>query len=188
LIKACRLLKDWGVSFHCEIVGSGPLAASLDQYIVNLGLEKTVRLRGQMPQQELRVHYLKAMLFALPCVVAANGDRDILPNVLKEAMAVGVPVVTTQLGGIEELVTHEETGLLAPAGNIETLAKSLQRLLTNAELRQRLANRARRVIEERFNLGVNFAPLRQLLCEMVEERASREIQHQKTERAMGRCA
>jgi glycosyltransferase involved in cell wall biosynthesis len=180
LIKACRLLKDWGVNFNCEIVGSGPLGASLDDCIAKLGLEKWVRLRGQRPHQELGNHYLNAMVFALPCVVAANGDRDILPNVLKEAMAIGVPVVTTRLKGIEELVTHEETGLLTNPGDIEGLAKSLQRLLTDPELRQRLADQARRLIEERFNLQVNFGRLRQLLGEMIEERAVPNIQHQKT--------
>jgi glycosyltransferase involved in cell wall biosynthesis len=180
LIKACRLLKDWGVSFNCEIVGSGPLGASLDECIANLGLEKTVKLRGQRPHRELGHHYLKAMVFALPCVVADNGDRDILPNVLKEAMAVGVPVVTTRLEGIDELVTHEETGLLIKPGDIEGLAKCLQRLLTDAELRRRLADRARQLIEERFNLQTNFATLRKLLGEMIEERAGTVLQSQKT--------
>jgi glycosyltransferase involved in cell wall biosynthesis len=151
----------------------------LERCVAKLGLEKWVSLRGQMPRQELRHHYLKALLFVLPCVVAANGDRDILPNVLKEAMAVGVPVVTTQLGGIEELVAHEKTGLLVPAGDVEALAKALQRLLTDVELRQRLANQARRVIEERFNLEVNFDPLRCLLSEMVEERAGLSIQNER---------
>jgi len=180
LIQACRMLKDWGVSFNCEIVGSGPLGASLADCIANLGLEKTVRLRGQMRHQELGNYYLKAMVFALPCVVAPNGDRDILPNVLKEAMAVGVPVVTTRLEGIEELVVHEDTGLLTPRGNIEELAKSLQRLLTDAELRRRLADQARQLIEERFNLQANFARLRQLLGEMIGERAGTIVQSQKT--------
>jgi len=180
LIKACALLKDWGVSFRCEIVGSGPLAATLEHSIADLGLEKLVRLRSQMPQQELGNHYLNAMIFALPCVVAANGDRDILPNVVKEAMAVGVPVITTRLGGIEELVAHEETGLLVPPGDIEALAESLKRLLTDAKLRRRLANQARRVIEERFNLQVSFIPLGKLLGEMVEERAGQRVQNQET--------
>jgi glycosyltransferase involved in cell wall biosynthesis len=176
LIGACGRLRDWGGGFKCEIVGSGPLHASLDHCIASLGLANTVRIRGQMPQPELRNHYRKAMLFALPCVVAGNGDRDILPNVLKEAMAVGVPVVTTRLGGIEELVAHEETGLLVPPGDIEALAKSLERLLADSELRRRLASQARRVIEERFNLEVNFAPLRQLLCEVIEARAKPKAQ------------
>jgi glycosyltransferase involved in cell wall biosynthesis len=179
LIKACRLLKDWGVNFNCEIVGSGPLGASLADSIAKLDLEKTVKLRGQRPHQELGNHYLKAMVFVLPCVVAANGDRDILPNVLKEAMAVGVPVVTTQMEGIEELVTHNETGLLTNPGDIEGLAKSLQRLLTDTQLRRRLADKARQLIEERFNLQTNFSRLRQLLCEMIEERPVPTIQPQK---------
>ena len=180
LIKACRLLKDWGVNFNCEIVGSGPLAASLSDSVANLGLEKTVKLRGQKPHQELGRHYVKAMVFALPCVVADNGDRDILPNVLKEAMAVGVPVVTTRLEGIEELVTHQETGLLTHPGDIVGLAKSLQRLLADAELRRRLAVQARQLIEERFNLQTNFARLRQLLSEMIEDRAGTVVQSQQT--------
>src|SRR5437660_8357421 len=149
LLVACRTLKDWGVRFTCEIIGSGPLKESLADSIIKLNLSHTVKLRGQMPQHEVRDHYLKAMVFALPCVVAANGDRDILPNVLKEAMAVGVPVVTTKLEGIEELVTHEETGLLTGPGDIEGLAKSLRRLLTDPELRRRLADQARRLIEQR---------------------------------------
>jgi glycosyltransferase involved in cell wall biosynthesis len=180
LIKACRLLKVWGVKFHCEIVGSGPLGASLDECVAKLDLEKTVKLRGQRPHQELENHYLKAMVFVLPCVVAANGDRDILPNVLKEAMAIGVPVVTTRLEGIEELVTHEATGLLTNPGDVEGLAKSIQRLLTDPELRRRLAGQARRFIEERFNLQANFGRLRQLLGEMIEERIVSNIQHEKS--------
>src|SRR5205814_487855 len=106
LIKACSLLKEWGAPFHCEIVGSGALNQVLRNSVRDFGLERIVKLRGQTPQRELRHHYDQARVFALPCVVAKNGDRDILPNVLKEAMAVGVPVVTTRLAGIEELVTH----------------------------------------------------------------------------------
>jgi len=169
LLIACRTLKDWGVRFTCEIIGSGPLKESLADSITKLDLSHTVKLRGQMPQHEVRDHYLKAMVFALPCVVAANGDRDILPNVLKEAMAVGVPVITTQLDGIGELVTNEETGLLVGCGDSEALAKSLRRLLSDAALRRRLAIQARKVIEERFDLQKNFGLLRNLLLEQVRD-------------------
>src|SRR6266404_4272685 len=169
LIKACRILRNWGVCFRCEIVGAGPLKNHLQNFVAESGLEHTVKLRGQMPQHELREHYLKAMVFALPCVVAADGDRDILPNVLKEAMAVGVPVITTQLDGIGELVTNEETGLLVGCGDSEALAKSLRRLLSDAALRRRLATQARKVIEERFDLQKNFGLLRNLLLEQVRD-------------------
>src|SRR5262249_38403920 len=88
LIKACRFLKNWRVPFLCEIIGSGPLDQSLRDSIKDLDLETQIRLRGHLPHRELPLCYLGAMVFALPCIVAANGDRDILPNVLKEAMAV----------------------------------------------------------------------------------------------------
>jgi glycosyltransferase involved in cell wall biosynthesis len=165
LIQACRLLRDRQVPFKCEIIGSGPLRDELQGLISQLGLLQQVRLRGQMAQAELGEHYRKAMVFALPCIVAANGDRDILPNVLKEAMAIGVPVVTSRLAGIEELVTHDETGLLVTPGDTKSLAEALRQLLADAMLRRRLAVQARKVIEERFELGANFARLRSLLQE-----------------------
>jgi len=170
LIKACRLLKDWRVSFGCEIVGTGPLYDSLRDSINNLGLEPHVKLRGQRPHRELSDFYLRAMVFALPCVVAANGDRDILPNVLKEAMAVGVPVITTRLPGIEELIAHEENGLLVSPRDPEALAKALQRLLHDAALRQRLVTQAHKTIESRFELHANFVRLKDLLLDSLDRR------------------
>ena len=173
LIIACRLLKEWGVPFRCEIVGFGPLQKLLEDSIAAFGLQGTVRLSGPMPHLELRDHYLKAQVFALPCVVAANGDRDILPNVLKEAMSVGVPVVTTSLAGVAELVTHEESGLLVPAGDTEALAQALRRLLEDGGLRGRLAGHARKVMEERFDLRRNLARLRELLLDAIAD--AREV-------------
>jgi len=169
LIRACQLLKNWGTTFSCEIVGTGPLEAALKQQIKNCGLEDCVRLVGSMDQKRLRDHYRRARVFALPCVVAADGDRDILPNVLKEAMAVGVPVVTSRLPGIEELITHGEDGLLTPPGDIEALATSLECLLTDAALRRRVAVRDRKIIEERFDLRTNFAALKNLLTEATQQ-------------------
>jgi glycosyltransferase involved in cell wall biosynthesis len=166
LVKACRILKDEGVSFHCEIIGSGVLKSSIAEAVGTLGLNQAVRLRSQMAQQDVRAHYLKAMVVALPCLVAANGDRDLLPNVLKEAMAVGVPVVTTRLAGIEELLTHEVSGLLVAPGDAKALAQALRRLLDDAPLRRRLGAAARKVIEAKFDLRVNFTSLRDLLAEV----------------------
>jgi glycosyltransferase involved in cell wall biosynthesis len=178
LLIACRKLKDWNVRFTCEIIGSGPHKESLARSINALGLDRAVKLRGQMPQHEVREQYLKAAVFVLPCVVAANGDRDILPNVLKEAMAIGVPVVTTQLEGIDELVTHEKTGLVVSPGDTESLAKSLKRFLSDAELRRRITGQARKVIEERFDLRRNFSFLHDLLLDALQkpkDAAARDI-------------
>jgi glycosyltransferase involved in cell wall biosynthesis len=178
LIKACQFLKDWKVAFGCKIVGSGSLHKSLRDSIENLNLGNEVKLQSQMPQRELRDAYVRAVVFALPCIVAANGDRDILPNVLKEAMAVGVPVVTTRLPGIEELVVHEQSGLLVSPQDPEALAKALQRLLNDGALRQRLATQARKTIETRFELHANFGRLKDLLLDSIGKRETNIVSTQ----------
>src|SRR5262249_5490868 len=142
LVEACRLLKERSVPFRCEIVGSGRLCETLKEQIGAAGFRPRVRLIGPLAQERLRTHYERAMVFTLPCIEAPDGDRDILPNVLKEAMAVGVPVVTSQLTGIEELVEHAVTGLLIPPGDSHALAGCLQLLLEDPSLRQRLASKA----------------------------------------------
>src|SRR5258708_18397920 len=95
------------------------------------GLRDWVRMIGPLPQEEPRRHYERAMIFALPCIQATDGDRDILPNVVKEAMAVGVPVVTTQLDGIEELIEDGVSGLLVQPGDVPALAGQMELLLNH---------------------------------------------------------
>ena len=171
LIKACGILKARGVPFRCEIIGGGALRQALEGVIQELGLSRLVRLRGQMAQSQLREHYAEATVFALPCVAAADGDRDILPNVVKEAMAIGVPVVTTHLEGIEELVTPEVSGLLVAPRNSEALAQALERLLTDETLRRRLAAEGRKVVEDRFDARTAFKRLGELLGEVTASNA-----------------
>jgi glycosyltransferase involved in cell wall biosynthesis len=168
LLDACAILQQQGNRFACDIVGSGPLKAALQRQIARLGLSPVVRLHGERPHEQLLPIYKQAMVFVLPCVLSANGDRDILPNVLKEAMAVGVPVVTTRLGGIEELVAHGQTGLLVEPGDSRALAEAVGQLLADAELRRRLATNARKVVEERFDVKTSFARLKELLVEAVD--------------------
>ena len=165
LIRACRRLKDRGVAFKCEIAGKGLLPTEMPVLVAlvkTLGLEAEVRLLGAVAQQEMLAHYQRACVFALPCVVAPDGDRDILPNVLKEAMAMGVPIVTSRLEAIEELVEHGRNGLLTTPGDVEALASSLELLLKDAALCQQLASRSRQRVQERFDMRTNFAELRKL--------------------------
>jgi glycosyltransferase involved in cell wall biosynthesis len=172
LLRACRILYERSVPFRCEIIGTGELKDHLKELIANLGLEQQVTLLKSLPHAEVRTHYRKAMVFALPCIVAADGDRDVLPNVLKEAMAVGVPVVTTSMAAIDELIIHGESGLLVPPGDVKGLATSLQMLLSDAATRRRLALKARAVIEERFDRRKNFRKLKELLVKGVAEKTN----------------
>lgn len=156
LIHACHLLAQRGRRFQCRIVaGSRDLWDELSAQILELDLAERVVLAGPLDQDEVRRWYRSASVFALPCVVAEDGDRDGIPNVLVEAAATGVPIVTTSVGGIPELVRDDETGLVVPPRNPGALADALERLLDSPELAGRLRQGARRRVEEYFDLRRN---------------------------------
>ena len=178
LVEACGILKKRGVKFSCEIVGTGAGSNQLKEQIRNQAVGDCIRLVGPLPQEVLREHYERAMVFVLPCVRAKDGDRDILPNVIKEAMAVGVPVVTSRLEGIEELVEDEVSGLLFEPGNVASLANKIERLLIEPQLRQELARSARSVVEQRFDRRGNFSRLKSLLLEPHEHRKPATLEEQ----------
>lgn len=165
LIRACAVLRDGGQAFSCRIVGKGPLHAELRDLIAELGLEGTVELVGPIPREALVDVFACASVFAAPCVVARDGNRDGLPTVLVEAMAAGVPVVATPVTGIPELVEDGHTGIIVPERNPEALTGALRRLLENQPEADALARAARRRVERDFDVGKNVAQLRELLLE-----------------------
>jgi glycosyltransferase involved in cell wall biosynthesis len=159
LILAADILRQRGHGFQVEIVGDGPLRQRLEAQVSQLGLNDRVRLLGPLPHDELCRAYQRVCLFALPCVVAADGDRDGIPNVLLEAMASGVPVVSTPISGIPEVIHSEREGLLVPPNSPARLAEALDRLLHSPQLRERLALAARAKIESCFSIERNSAQL-----------------------------
>jgi glycosyltransferase involved in cell wall biosynthesis len=175
LVAACQILKQKGITFLCQIVGTGAYSSRLKEEIRQREVGELVKLVGPLPQQVLREHYARAMVFALPCVRAADGDRDILPNVIKEAMAVGVPVVTTRLEAIEELIEDGVSGLLVEPNDPASLAAKLEILLRDANLRQLLAAQARKVIEQRFDRRTNFGELKTLLQRAAQNQVYQSI-------------
>lgn len=162
LIRACSILRDRSVRFSCQIVGYGPMRKSLAELISALKLEKEVHLVGAVPQQELLTYYQSADVFCLPTTIAGNDDRDIIPNVVKEAMAVCVPVTTTSIPSMDEIVEDGKTGLLVPERQRESLAQSLELLIRDRELGNRLAQAGRLIIEDRFDRSKNVKKLQKL--------------------------
>jgi colanic acid/amylovoran biosynthesis glycosyltransferase len=167
LIEACSILLRRGHVFRCDIVGDGEEKVRLEQRINELGLQNHVRLLGSRPQQGVISKIQEASVFALPCMVGADGNRDGLPTVLLEAMALGTACVSTDVTGIPELLQHEETGLQVPQRNATVLADALERLLTDDALRVRLAVKARGLIEREFDIEKNTARLREFFTQAV---------------------
>ncbi len=167
LIEACRMLREANLEFHCEIVGYGEEHASLCEQIARCGLTDAVRLVGVLPQDSVISLFRRASLFVLPCQIAADGDRDGIPNVLVEAMAMRVPVISTPISGIPELIEDGKTGLLSPAGDAQALALAMQHLLSDRLFAERLAYNGLIQVTERFSGTRNISTLHQLLLSAI---------------------
>lgn len=163
LVEACALLRARGLDFECLIVGEdGDASAAVRTLIAARGLQDVVRLHGAVTQAELRGFYARAHAFALPCQVMADGDRDGFPNVLAEAMAMGVPIVSTRISGIPEMVDDGVHGLLVEPRDPLALADALGRVLGDPALHAALAAAARQRICERFDSRRTTVALRDL--------------------------
>ena len=153
LLHACRLLKDaTGADFRLRIYGDGPLRGDLEALRDRLDLRDEVELRGEVDGDDVLRAYQEADVFALAPCVTADGDRDGVPNVIVEAMACGLPVVTTDAGGVTELVRHGVTGLVAEPRDVAALAGHLGRLVGDPPCRRRLGAAGRRAVEDGFDV------------------------------------
>ncbi len=165
LIEACARLRDAGVAFGCLIVGErGSAYESMRRQIAERELAGHVRLHGAVTQDELRAIYARARVFALPCQIMEDGDRDGFPNVLAESMAMGVPVVSTRISGIPELIDDGVHGLLVEPRDPDALAAALRRVLEDDTLHARLARDGRRRICDRFDSRRTTVALRDLFA------------------------
>lgn len=157
LVQACAILHQKRVPFEAVIVAEGGEHEEEIRRLIKVnGLENSVFLPGPMSQSQLFDEYQKASAFCLPCRVLENGDRDGIPNVLMEAMAVGVPVVSTPISGIPELIHDGVNGLLVPSEDSRALAQAFLRLIRDNRLAADLSHNAQETIELRFN-GDKFA-------------------------------
>ncbi len=160
LVCACRFLQEKGHAFQCTIVGEGEERDRLTQQINALGVQDRVILAGAQSQEQVLSLMKEAAVLVLPCVVSASRDQDGLPNVLIEALAVGLPAVSTTLSGIPEIIEHGKTGLLVPPGDAITLAATIELILGDSNLRERLAMGGLKKVRERFDIRKNAKPLR----------------------------
>ncbi len=163
LIRACGLILERGKSFQCEIIGEGPLENELRGQIERLDLQNFVALSGAKPQREVRQRLAAANVFVLPSVVDPEGGMDNLPTVIMEAMATGLPVVSTNIGGIPEMVVENETGFLLEPGDVVGLANAIEKGIDDRVLAQRLGHAGYQRAHEFFSIEKNVRELYALL-------------------------
>jgi colanic acid/amylovoran biosynthesis glycosyltransferase len=163
LIEACRLLRDRGVAFRCQLVGDGPRRSDIEARIDGLGLNDRITLLGGKARSEVAELLGAADVAVLASHPTADGKREGLPVALIEAMATGLPVVASDLSGIPELVDHGLTGFLVPSGNPIALADALERLSQDGDLRERMGQEGRIKVLRHFDLAANVLNLLELI-------------------------
>jgi glycosyltransferase involved in cell wall biosynthesis len=184
LLKALALLRKKGQDFQCFIVGEGPQRHFLENMIQELGLKGLVEMPGAVTQEKLITDfYAIADISVLPCVLQrltffrknvdlgrykilecklSGGEgiqKDGIPNVLVEVMAMKIPVISTRISAIPELLTHGENGLLVPEKNAEELCAALKRLIDDGALRERLGENGYKTVHEKFDRAKNIEEL-----------------------------
>ncbi len=156
LLQALALLPD-GLSWKMVHVGDGPRLPSLRKRAEELGVAARIDWRGAQPSTRVQEAYGEADLFALASRIAADGDRDGLPNVLMEAQSNGIACISTRVSAIPELIIDGLTGFLVPAADTTALAGALEQLITNPQLRRSLgsAGRKRVLAESDYRKGMD---------------------------------
>lgn len=159
LVEACRLLKQRNLDFVCHLIGDGQNRAALEQQIQQAGLSGLVRLEGGRPRAEVLRMLEQADVVALPSIQTKSGKMEGIPVALMEPLACEVPVVSTRISGIPELVEDGVTGLLVPPGDPAALAGALERLAHDPELGRRMGRAGRAKVLREFDLADNTAQL-----------------------------
>lgn len=162
LLDAVAELHRAGQPIRLELVGDGPDRAALEARCRRLGLESATRFHGALNHDQVHALYAQCQALALPSF--AEG----IPVVLMEAMACGLPCLTTRITGIPELIDHDQNGLLVPASSTRSLVEQLQRLLQEPGLARRLGQAARQRVVEDYNLETNLDRLADCLTARLE--------------------
>jgi glycosyltransferase involved in cell wall biosynthesis len=169
LLDACAVLRERGVSFTCEIIGGPeePLYSDywnrVQQQHRELHLGDIVTFTGARPFAGVLDAYRSADVFVLPCVIADDGRRDVTPNAIIEAMAMKLPVISTPVAGVSEIIEDGVSGILVPVADAAEIARQVERLINDRVLAEMIGENARARIESRFDAEKNVGRRIELL-------------------------
>ncbi|MFC1517252.1 glycosyltransferase [Candidatus Margulisiibacteriota bacterium] len=158
-IRAFFELLARGYDLYMEIIGQGPLENNLKKFVKKLRIEKHIKFLGDKPQDFVLKTINSADLLLAPYVIAKNGDREGIPNILKEALACGLPVISTKHAGVPEIIKDEVTGFLVNEKAVIMLSRKIEELCKDEELVKKFAHKGRELVEKQFNLEKQNAKL-----------------------------
>lgn len=162
LIKAFKLVQEKHPSSQLLIIGRGQERGRLKRLIRKLKLQSKVKLKGHVEHHQLNKWLQRADIFCLPSVTTKDGNQEGIPNSLKEAMATGLPVISTKHGGIPELIGDGQEGYLVPERSVSKLAMRICELIEQPELRLAMGERGREKVERNFNREKQVARLEEI--------------------------
>lgn len=153
LIKAIPMVIKEMPKCKFTIIGSGPQYDNLQHLVCDLDIENYVQFRGDVSDSELMRYYDDVDMFILPCIVIENGDRDGIPVAMMEAMTMELPVISTTVSGIPELVEDGASGILVPPKDEKAIADAIVTLCKDSELRVKMGKKGREIIEREYNIA-----------------------------------
>ena len=168
-IEAAALLAKKNIPFHYILIGEGRLLQKHSELAAQLGVEKNISFLGALKQTEIIPHLASSHLFISCCVTSSSGDQSGPDNSIKEAMAVGLPVIATDHGGIPEIVQNNINGFLVPEKNASLLAEKIEWVYKNPELTGGLITRARKFIENHYDLSCLANELDEILNKITRQ-------------------
>jgi glycosyltransferase involved in cell wall biosynthesis len=174
VIEAFKILVDRGVDLTYTLIGDGEDRPAILDRIHATGMSERIQWLGTQPHHVVLDHYRRSDLFLIGCEIAKNGDRDGIPNVLVESLAMGVPVVATRVSAIPELVQDGATGLLVPPKDARALADAAQRLLVETDLRRTVIEGGIARVRAEFDNRKTIQPLARLFLHPAAPGADRE--------------
>lgn len=151
LYKALAILKEQGIQFQHVLIGDGDDREKILELIHTLRLDEHCTWLGTRTHEEVLAQFKQSDLFVLACEIARNGDRDGIPNVLVESLAMGVPAVSTTVSAIPEILQHKKTGLTVPPGDPQAMAEGMITLLQDQEFRRKVISQGRAWVAEQFD-------------------------------------
>lgn len=151
ILAALAILRDQDIAFSYTLIGDGDQREEVMAQIFELNLQNHCRWLGTLPHEQVVKEFERADVFVLGCRIAANGDRDGIPNVLVESLAMGLPAVGTTVSALPEIVRSGTTGLLVAADRPEQMARALLTLLTDNQLRTACIRNGRELVPADFN-------------------------------------